>query len=267
MQINRTILTEEEFKNLRMPYPNNLVVVEMPQYEGDKKTESGIIYGFNKEVQYAEGNENHIADVADVYGTVVRCPEKFYFAHKTSYSPSWNTTIEIRVGDLVWFNPLIATNCTEIGVNHKTYKLIPYDDLFVAKRHIEVKDATINQDVERFLNQYGMSVCPPKFIDQVICLNGYCIVERVHQKSLGSLDVLSQDRIDETRGIIRYCGSCNIEYENKKWTDFVELKEGDEVLFMPNHRPIPLERKSYNAHFEAGKLYYAVQRRYITMVI
>jgi hypothetical protein len=254
MQINRTILTEEEFKNLRMPYPNNLVVVEMPQYEGDKKTESGIIYGFNKEVQYAEGNENHIADVADVYGTVVRCPEKFYFAHKTSYSPSWNTTIEIQVGDLVWFNPLIATNCTEIGVNHKTYKLIPYDDLFVARRRM-------------FGGYNNVSGNLISWGERVICLNGYCIVERVHQKSLGSLDVLSQDRIDETRGIIRYCGSCNLEYENKKWTDFVELKEGDEVLFMPNHKPIPLERKSYNAHFEAGKLYYAVQRRYITMVL
>lgn len=248
MQINKTTLTEEEFDNLKMPYPNNLVVVEMPRYEGDKRTESGIIYGFNKDVQYAEGSENHIADVADVYGMVVRCPEKYYFAHKTSFSPSWKTTIEIQIGDLVWFHPLIATNCVEIEVNHKTYKLIPYDDLFVAKR-------------KRWLSKFDN-----KWVEDIICLNGYCIVERVHQKSLGSMDVLSEDRIDETRGIIRYCGSCNIEYENKKWVDFEDLKEGDEVLFMPNHKPIPLERKTYNAHFEVGKLYYAVQRRYITMV-
>jgi hypothetical protein len=266
MEISKINLTEEEFKSIELNPYSNLVVVEMPRYEGDKKTDSGVIYGFNPDVQYAEGKENHIADVADVYGTVVKQPKEFYFKRGTSYSPSWKTTIETEIGDLVWFNPLVAVNCTEIHVNQRTYKLIPYEDLFVAKRKIEIQDAIIDKNADDFFRQYGMSVCVPRFIDDVICLNGYCIVERVKQKSLGSLDVLSSKKTDESRGIIKYCGSCNLEYENKRWTDFVDLRAGDEVLFAKSHKPIPLEHKSYNAHFDNGKLYYAVQRRFITMV-
>lgn len=260
MEISKITLTEEEFKSIELNPYSNLVVVEMPQYKGDKKTDSGVIYGFNPDVQYAEGKENHIADVADVYGTVVKQPKEFYFKRGTSYSPSWKTTIETEIGDLVWFNPLVAVNCTEIHVNQRTYKLIPYEDLFVAKRSdFRVTKPHYNKD-----GDYIVSCIPIK--DAIVCLNGYCIVERVKQKSLGSLDVLSSKKTDESRGIIKYCGSCNLEYENKRWTDFVDLRAGDEVLFAKSHKPIPLEHKSYNAHFDNGKLYYAVQRRFITMV-
>lgn len=254
MEISKINLTEEEFKSIELNPYSNLVVVEMPRYEGDKKTDSGVIYGFNPDVQYAEGKENHIADVADVYGTVVKQPKEFYFKRGTSYSPSWKTTIETEIGDLVWFNPLVAVNCTEIHVNQRTYKLIPYEDLFVAKRVDSRDEITV-----RFYDN-------EPFYEIVVCLNGYCIVERVKQKSLSSMDVLSSKKTDESRGIIKYCGSCNLEYENKRWTDFVDLRAGDEVLFAKSHKPIPLEHKSYNAHFDNGKLYYAVQRRFITMV-
>lgn len=251
MEISKIHLTEEEFEKIEVNPYNNLVYVELIR-QGEKKTSSGIIYGFNEDVQYAEGNENHIADVADVYGKVYKRPEKYYYKKNCSFSPSWRTTIEIEVGDLVWFNPLIAVNCTEIHVNQRTYKLIPYDDLFVAKRTVRKQGLTMG---------HGL------MIDQIICLNGYCIVEKVKQKSLGSLDVLSNTKTDETRGIIKYCGSCNTEYDNPRWVDIEDLKEGDEVLFMKGHQPIPLERKSYNATFDDGKLYYAVQRRFITMVL
>jgi len=248
MEINKTNLTEAELANIKMPY-HNLVLVEIPQAKEEQKTVSGIIVGFNKDIQYAEGKDNHIADVADVYGRVVKVPEKFYFKRNDSFSPSWRSTIEIKEDDLVWFNPMAATNCAEIRTEESVYRLIPYDDMFVAKRR-------------RWVSKFDS-----KWVEDVICLNGYCIIEKVKQKSLGSLDVLSEAKIDETRGHIKYCGSCNIEYENKTWTDFEDLEEGDEVLFLPGTKPIPLERQGYNAHFDNGKLYYAVQRRFIAMVI
>jgi len=238
MEINQIKLTKEEFNKGRILYPNNNVIVEMEHPNEEKKTKSGVIVGFNRDVNYAEGNENHVADVADVCGIVVKVPEKYYFSAKEQKSPSWRTNIEVEVGDKVWFSPFASVNCEELVVEDKVYKIIAYEDLFVAKRG-----------------------------EDVVCLNGNVILEPVHKESLGSLDVLSEQEIDQTRGRVKFVGSSNLEYCDHTYADFQDLQVGDLVLLDKRIKPIPLERKVYNACFDDDNLYYTIPRRFITMVI
>ena len=253
MEINQIKLTKEEFDKGRILYPNNNVIVEMEHPNEEKKTKSGVIVGFNRDVNYAEGNENHVADVADVCGIVVKVPEKYYFSAKEQKSPSWRTNIEVEVGDKVWFSPFASVNCEELVVEDKVYKIIAYEDLFVAKRPAKTKEVTI-----------GYGVYTP---EQIICLNGNVILEPVYKESLGSLDVLSEQEIDQTRGRVKFVGSSNLEYCDHTYADFQDLQVGDLVLLDKRIKPIPLERKVYNACFDDDNLYYTIPRRFITMVI
>lgn len=237
MEIQRKRLSKEEFDRGRTPSASFLVAVEVEIAE-DRTTAGGIVIGFNEETQYAEGQRNHIADVAVVHGVVRKVPANLNFNPKNPNCPPWETKMELEIGDEVWFSPLISTNCTELLVEDKVYKLIPYGDLFVAKRN-------------------GVA----------ICLNGYCIVEKVNKESLGSLDLLSGNEIDITRGVIRYCGTPNVRYENKIYSDDIDVKPGDMVVFTKGNYPIPLEVFEYNACFDGDKMYYATQRRFMAMVL
>lgn len=241
MEIQRKRISKEEFERGRMASASNLIMIEVES--GEKKTAGGVVIGFNDEIQYAEGSDNHIADVATVHGKVEKIPLSLNFRPDNPNAPSWTTELEIQVGDEVWFNPLVATNCTELLVEDRVFKLIPYGDLFVAKRQ------TTEPKVE------------------VICLNGYCLIGKVEKKSLGSLDLLSEQNIDLTRGIIRYMGSKNKSYQNKFYTDDIDVQIGDEVLFAEGNYPIPLERFKYNATFDNGKMYFATQRRFMAAVL
>lgn len=238
MEINRVKLSKEEFDKARLLYPCNVVIVEIPNATEEKKTKSGIVIGFNKDIIYVEGDDNHVADVADVYGIVVKVPERYYFSAKEQMSPSWDTDIDVMIGDVVWFNVLAATNCEELYVEGKIYRIIPYEDLFVAKRG-----------------------------NEVICLNGNVILSPVYKEKISALDVLSEQEIDSSKGIVRFVGKCNKEYCDHTYADFPDIEVGDVVLIDKRHKLIPLERKKYNACFDDDNLYYATPRRFITMVI
>ena len=237
MEIQKIRLSKEEFDHGKIAYASNLVMVEVEK--GELRSAGGVVLGFSDDIQYAEGKDNHIANVAKTHGRIVKIPANLCFEENNPNRSAWRTQIEVEEGDEVWYSPLSATNCTEVFVEDKIYKMIRYGDLFVAKRGT-----------------------------RIICLNGYCIVEKVHRKNLGSLDSLSDDVIDPTRGIIRYLGRPNEEYFNKVYTDDIDVNVGDEVLFTKDNYPIPLEVFKYNSTFDdSGKEYWATQRRFMGMVM
>ena len=96
-------LPKSLLKRMRLANNNNLVLVKVPTNEG-RTTEAGVIVGFNNDVQYAEGSGSHMADMAEVHGTVVKAPDKLYYSKDDPYSMSWKTEMMLKEGDEVWFN-------------------------------------------------------------------------------------------------------------------------------------------------------------------
>ena len=92
----------------------------------------------------------------------------------------------------------------------------------------------------------------------------YLSADRIDSKS-SSLDI--KEERDTTKGIVTFFGKPNAEYIRDEYIDYVNLEYGDMVLLQPGTPQVPLERKSFNAHFNNGKMYFVTQRRRIAMVL
>lgn len=237
MPVERIKLTKEEFENGAMP-PNNHVLVELGYSNVHAKTKSGIEIGFGYGMTYAEGGNSVGADLQEVFGVVRRVPEKLLFGRGLM---GWETDIELSVGDYVWFSLLESANAIEIECEGRVYKLLPYEDLYVARKG-------------------GME-------GDVVCLNGYVLLSTVNRMKISDLDHLSEGQIDANRGIVAYVGKPNKRYLNERYADHTGLRQGDLVLFAPRTPLFLLERKSYLARFDGDNLYMVTQARRITMVL
>ena len=248
----RVKLTLEQFNAYECHYPSNLVIVQM-EAEKELLTPSGIKLNFNEDVQYGtqDGTDtsSHIADVCQVFGTVVKQVERLYYNRKdTKRTASWDTDIETIEGDIVWTHPLAAKNCPEIIVNKIVYKVLNYEDLFVAKRTI-------------WLNKWEGTKQ-----EVIVPLNGNVILKTLPKDKLSDLDVL-EPAIDLERGIVMWNGSDNRSYQSPQQADLVGLKEGDLVAIQKGCYPFYLERSIYNSHFDGANQYFVVQKRYLLAVL
>ena len=247
-----TEITQKEFDNIIIPI-NHVLCEQYYESEG-MTTKSGIILGVLTELTYQDpdnpkDDSSHVADFAETSLRVVKVPKMLYFDIEDSHSMPWQTQIEIESGDLVWTNPIDALNAITVICSGRTYKVIPYQDLYVAKRTFQRGHLNIHS------------------FDQVICLNGYCLLKQIHKSSISELDVTSEDIIDKTIGEIAYVGSCNSQYQNPNYYDFQDLQKGDVVLFDRKTTPFLLERQKFSSQFDRENLYWVVQRRGIAMVL
>lgn len=221
---------------LRLVPNNNLILVRVGSNEG-RTTEAGIIVGFNDDIQYAEGSGSHMADMAEVHGTVVKCPDKLYFNVDDPYSMSWLTIMALRIGDEVWFNFIVSTHSNGFTIDGEMYLFIPYADCFVAKRG-----------------------------EEVIPLNGYVLLSEVKKEQVSKVLYLADtDKTDVRRGLVRYVGEPNKQYRLDSLSDDIEITEGDMVQIRSGFTPYHLERQKYFADF-GDELLWVVQRRNIEFV-
>jgi len=246
MPTNQIRLTRKQFDEGGLVFPSNHVVVEVSYSNENAKTKAGIVVGFDKDKIFAEGTEAHAADLMEVYGTVAKVPEKLYFDMDDPKSMEWETSQELKVGDTVWFSIIESANAIEILVEDKLYKVMPYADLYVAKRIV-------------FENS----------IPEVwtIVLNGLCLCQTVTHKKISELDFISESKIDITKCIVKYIGKCNKRYKNPNNVDHQDLKVNDLVLLAPRTPIQFLERKKYMARFNGDELYIVVPRRKIVAVL
>lgn len=236
MENPRVKLGKAEFERYNVYYPSNLVIVRIA--EKDIITPSGINVGFNENVQYAEGDDNHIANCACTNGIIVKQVEKLYYNRKDVVkSMSWKTTLETQIGDTVFFHHLASKNCSEIDVEGAIYKVILYEDLLVTKRG-----------------------------EKIIPLNGNVILQEVYKDKLSWLDI-SEPEVDKFKGIVKYNGSDNEEYQARGVADFTGLKEGELVMIDKGSYPFYLERSRWNSEFDKGNQYLTSQKRHIQAVI
>lgn len=226
----------------------NQIIVEIPYTNLDRKSKGGVIVGHHKDLLFAEGKDAHNADCQEVWGVVSRLPEKLYFNRKDSNSMDWETDIEVKVGDTVFFGIMASANATELLCEGKIYKLINYQELIVARREEVFPDNT-------FI----------KKITEIIPLNGYVLCSEVHLPKLSELDVTSEDKIDNDKAIVRYVGKPNKQYKNTSHVDHLDLESGDLVL-LDRYPHVKLERTTWFSDFSDDTLI-VVPRRKISMVI
>jgi len=245
--------------------PQNHVLCEMFYSAEGQATKSGIIYGFNKDLTYQAKDDpndtsSHIADIAETCARVVKTPKELYFNPEDEKSMPWDCDIELCEGDLIWTNPIETLNAICMVCEGVVYKLIPYQDIYCAK-----------VDRERFMGikeWHGNSPEPMwQKIEGVIMLNGYCLCEQIPRPKLSDLDISSGDTIDKTKGIVAYIGKPNRAHQRPEYSDFIDLRIGDEVLFDKKYTPFLLERQLYSARFSQDKLYWCIPRRRISMVL
>jgi len=254
-QLLKIEVTKEQLTNGIVP--QNYVLCLVHYTNEGAKTKSGIIYGVNKELTYADSDNPdddsaHAADLAEVSMVAYKLPEKLYFnSEDKDRSMPWETEMEICEDDIIFTNTIEALNAVTLVCEGKLYKLIPYQDIICAKREIWVDKWTV----------------PPKKKTVVEMFNGYVLCEQVHRESLSEFDVTSADKIDPAKGKIAYYGSLNKSYLREDLVDFVDLRKGDIVLFDRKVPPFLLERQKYSSQFDSEKLYWVVQRSRIVGVI
>lgn len=231
--------------------PVNHVLVEAEEPQDGRKTKGGIICGFNEDVVYAEGSDSHAADMVVPYGKVYKLPESLYYNEDDNNSMNWETEMELQVDDMVWFSIMESYNAVTLRCEGKLYKILPYADLFVAKR-------------EYWVDKWSGST---KRATKVICLNGIVLCQTLNKKKISELDHVSESQIDPTRAIVKFIGEPNKRYKHPSYNDHKDLRVDDEVLLANRTSLLFLERKTYFSAFNGDNLYVVIPRYKITLVI
>lgn len=214
-------LTQNEFDNCRLL--NNKVAIQIV-HRNSNDLKSGLIIVqdpdmfTSKDIKGAEEYDH--SQHLDRWGVVAKVPDKLHFTprnNKTSannWKCDWETTIEIVIGDKVWCDYFNLHYCPIIKTETNEYWIVNYQNLIVAKR----------QTIAAGYGDDDIS------IEQTIPLNGYCLFEQINE-GLTSKFLILNEKINKSKGIVKYVGSLNKNYSNIKRSDDVEIQPGQEVIF------------------------------------
>ena len=229
-----------------LPSNGNKVIIEITERSKDKRTKGGIYACVVDDVVYAEGDGSHEADVAEVWGIVRGVPPSLYYDGSSDSNLPWETTLQIKVGDMVWFDYFASVNCTVLESESKVYYVIDYCDIFVAKRG-----------------------------DEIIPLNGYCLCEPIEVEHKSQFAVNVGEKYRKDKAIVRYLAEPNKRYRKNDAlygtynNDILDVKEGDTVILRSmgtRYKPYFLERLDLIATF-SEQPYYVIQRRMMELVL
>lgn len=234
--------------------PANYVLCEVYYSNENLTTKSGILIGFNKDVDYCAGEKDtssRPADMAEVSFKVVKLPERLYFnGEDQDKSMPWEVEyMELAEDDIVFTNIIEASNAITLECEGKQYRLLPYQDLYCVKREIWLdKWEGTKQTI-------------------VVMLNGYVLTEQMMLEAKSALDVTTAEKIDQTQGKISFIGLRNKQYLNTEYSDIESMEVGDIAIFDKKYRPHLLERSLFASKFSEDKLYWIIPRRRICAVI
>ena len=252
-------ISTAEFDKL-VPFGNN-VVIKWPNNEAVDVRKSGLVLfkdpgmikmpnmddmfrDHSKKSTYEEFDKSAMLQRR---GFIVKQPEKLKY--DTGGMPHllwWDTDIETKVGDEVWFDYQSALQADVLvvsesgkslpGENLDYYWVFSYQFLIVAKRQ-----------------------------EQTIMLNGYILFLQVNE-GLQSKWLELPKYINKTKGVVKYVGSSNREYHpsrdhlgrlipNRKTDHDVMVDVRDHIVFRNNVECL-LEREGYY-HFSPEPLRYS----------
>ena len=125
-------LTKEQVDSIDLLRNSNKVLVRIEEKNIEKKTDSGIYL-----ISPTDTDWNPAAH-SDRYGVVYATPPSLRFDN-TPYGMSWETHMELMVGDEVWFDFMDSENCVVLDCDDgNDYKLIEYENIYVARRDGEL---------------------------------------------------------------------------------------------------------------------------------
>jgi len=200
----------------RLPkMPNNYVLVKLDVLNKQRETKTGI--------RMTSGKEDNVLDNTDVfhqidrYGEVVGLPAYLNFGAGYLKGLEWDSDLEVKLGDVVWFRQVEGNMADRFEVGGKFYKRIKYDQLTVAKRGSEV-----------------------------IALNGHVLMEQIFPKE--SLFIINPNpKSDKKRGKVKYIGTANRHYQsNYGWF-------GSEVRKVKDWEDVPMVKKGDVVHYDMAK--------------
>jgi len=234
-------ITKDELD--RMVMKSNKVLIRQPEKDkGFIVRPSGLMVITNANAMITNSQESY--EKTDEtrfmprWGIVERVPSELRFNKRQKENPKdnrydeyldWGTTQELEIGDEVWASYFDIMHCDKFDCEDTIYWIVDYKYLIVAKRG-----------------------------EQVICLNGYILFEQRNDYPLKSKFIILPKEIDKSKGTIKHIGSANEWYVNPKYSDNVEVYEGQDVLFR-NKVECLLEPEG-NYHFSDYPLRY--QKRY-----
>jgi len=179
---------------------NNRVLVRV-----DNLPDDGVEYkAKNLNIILAGSEWNESARVAR-YGEVVMVSDML--KNRTADNDSeammeWGTEMELEVGDAVWFGIMSSANSEILYVGDDMYYVMPYSRIMVVRRG-----------------------------DDLIPINGYCLLEEVIDKTRVDGLVLDMgDKRNKRRGIVTHVGRRNDWYFGTDAVD-AKVKVGDTVAF------------------------------------
>jgi len=191
---------------------SKMVLLKIPNFEQERKTKAGIILDINPDTQYLDGEGSHMADVARVIGIVEKVPPGLL---PDGDILSWETTMDLEVGDTVWFDYMDGLHATSFIVDDDEYRLIAYASCYMAIRDSQMKNP--------------------------ICLNGYCLFEEVLLPDDG---YSPHRKVDESKGKIYAVGN-PVLHTLDYWTELIDVEEGDIVVFRKKFPKVFLERQKH----------------------
>ena len=217
---------------------------------------------YNNEEQRTEAGIWIITDTsfrpalhADRIGEVVKVPDGLWY-HSLGYknysyggeSMPWDCEQELRPGDTVVHTFMDRDDIVNIEVEDEPgelYRMMPYDDIYVARRG-----------------------------DEVIPLNGYCLCEEVMKESMSEvLDIIQYDKndnledpIDKQVGKVAYVGKANRAYRTGKSGERdldggADVEVGDVIIKRRGDIHIRLEEDLHNRFFDSPVMYFIIQRK------
>jgi len=183
---------------------NNRVLVKIEDNldDGNKLKDTTL------DIVLAGGEWNEASRVVR-FGKVVMKPERLVFRDKDNGESEglmeWDTDMEIEIGDLCYFGKIASANSEIVYVGDELYYLIPYSRLILAIRG-----------------------------EEIIMLNGYCLLEEVIEKTrVRGLVLDFGDHVNKKMGVVTHVGNGNRSYFGSEAVD-AEIEVGDEVVFEKN---------------------------------
>ncbi len=207
---------------------SNKVLVKIEERNIEKKTDAGIIMISATDTDY------NPAVHSDRYGVVHSVPPNLRF-DRTPFSTTWETEIELKVGDEVWFDYMNSENCVVLDCDDgNDYKLLEYENIYVAKRD-----------------------------GNILPLNGYCLFSDVKIKAESKFDPTDGD-VDPRYGTVSHIAIRNKSYQTSIFNDDMDVEVGDKVLFGHRAQRYYIEEERY---MSMGAMYRPIQRRNVAAVM